>query len=372
MSDKDEIISKIAERLSFFFGDPNLRSDRFMQKELAQEDDFGGSLDAAKLLNFQSIKQHTNEVEKVVEAAKTLPELLAVSENNGISRKTPMKKSQLDDNIPLSLHVSNLPVEDQKYIVNVVDIKTLFESYGNVTLTRLQWQPAAPEGGEKSRDKDKKQRRQMVPAGSCVLEFETLEEAEKAAAELIAENGNEKKVLTLKGEDLKIVKLIDYIEFRKQRNKKKEEKGKSESNGAAENGKRDVGKRKEPPIVVEKFEIDWKPGCVIEVKGLDKEKCDRESIKAAVEIEDNSMYADYSRGQSDGALRFSKPCDEIKQFAEKLNSGEIMIAGSKVESARVLEGEEEEAYWKKFIDFKNKQLQVRAEEAANKNKKRRR
>lgn len=371
MSKKDEIISKLAERLSFFFSDPNLRSDRFMQKELMQEDDFGGSLDATKLLNFHSIKEHTSEIETVLEAAKTLPDLLVVSENNRISRKTPMTKSQLDDNIPLSLLVSNLPVENQKYNVSVADIKTLFESYGNVTLTRLKWKPAKSAGGEKNQDKDKKKRRQMEAAGSCVVEFEKLEELEKAAAELIPEGEKEKKTLSLKGEELQIVKLRDYIDSRKSL-KQKNKGDSSESNGASENGNGEEKKRKEPPLAVEKFEIDWKPGCVIEVKGLDEKNCDRESIKAAVEIEGNSMYADYSRGQSGGAVRFSKPCDEIKKIAEKLNSGEIEIAGSKVESARVLEGEDEEAYWKKFIDFKNKNLQHRAEEAANKNKKRRR
>lgn len=372
MSDKGEKISKIAERLLFFFGDPNLRSDRFMQKALEREDDFGASLDATKLLNFHSIKQHTGEIETVIDAARTLTDFLVVNENNEISRKVPMKKSQLDDNIPLSLHVSNLPVENQKYAVGVADIKALFETYGNVTLTRLKWKPAVKTGNDE--EKDSKNRRKMEPTGACVVEFEKPDELDKAAADLIPEDKDEKKTLTLKGEELQIIKLSDYIDARKmskQKNYKKDKGDSSECDTATGNINNDEKKRKEPPLAVEKFEIDWKPGCVIELKGLDKEKCDRESIKAAIEIEDNSIYADYSRGQTDGAVRFSKPCVEIKEIAEKLNSGEIKIAESKVETARVLEGEEEQTYWKTFIDFKNKKLQLRAEEANKKNKRRR-
>ena len=62
-------------------------------------------------------------------------------------------------------------------------------------------------------------------------------------------------------------------------------------------------------------------------------------------------FQDFSRGQTHGAIRFSEPNDNIKALAEKMNNGEVEIAGGKLESAAVLEGEEETKYWQTFIEF---------------------
>eukprot|EP00548_Thalassiothrix_antarctica_P021079 CAMPEP_0194193956 /NCGR_PEP_ID=MMETSP0154-20130528/75319_1 /TAXON_ID=1049557 /ORGANISM="Thalassiothrix antarctica, Strain L6-D1" /LENGTH=484 /DNA_ID=CAMNT_0038918339 /DNA_START=45 /DNA_END=1497 /DNA_ORIENTATION=+ len=382
MTEKQEndTISLIADRLKFFFSTPNMRSDRFLQNELGREDDFGGSILVDKLLNFKSIQKHTSEKEKVIEAAKTLPDLLIVSEDGKISCKEPVKKSQLHDNIPLSLHLSNLPVENEKYAVGVFDIKPLFEKYGKVTLIRLKWMP---DNTSKEKDTDnnngQRKRRKMIPAASCVVEFEKKEEIDKAVIDLIQENGEEKKGLEMKGQKIKIIKLRDWMDDhrKKMREKRNFEEGRGNRQQKETNDKRgneklgnEEKKTKElesPPI---EFKLDWKPGCVIELKGLDTKTCDRESIRAAAKLENNDSYADYSRGQSDGAIRFSEPSDEIKKLADKLNTGEIKITNSAVLSARVLEGEEEQSYWKKFIEIKTKHKQQQNDKFGNKEKKR--
>jgi hypothetical protein len=197
-----------------------------------------------------------------------------------------------------------------------------------------------------------------------MVEFETVEELEKAVADLV---DGEKK-LSIKDQTLEVQRLKDWIDSRKSQRKEKENGGDKDDE---ENGK--DKKRKE--VEAAEFTIDWKPGCVIEIKGLDKEKCDRETIRSMVEkavpgIE--GVYADYSRGQEDGAIRFSEPSDVVGKLAQQLNSGEVEIAGTKVGSARVLDGEDEQAYWKRFIDFKTKQMQQRADEKAEKTSKKQR
>jgi RNA binding motif len=48
----------------------------------------------------------------------------------------------------------------------------------------------------------------------------------------------------------------------------------------------------------------------------------------------------------------------------------VQVAGTKVESAKVLEGDEEEKYWKNFADFKKNQRRNR-QDSGRKPKRRR-
>jgi len=344
--------SQIVDSLKDLFSKPSLRYNQFLKKQLDQEDDFGGSISAKKLLKYKSISTHTSKEGEVIKAAKTLPDLLVVVDDKEISLKKPMKKSELDDNIPLSLCLSNLPVKDENYAVSDSDLKSLFKKYGKVTHVQFKLKIQSNDDEDDDDDEDtnknrQKQKMNKIPSGECVIEFETAEEMTKAAKDLITgEKKKKKKGLEIKGNKIKVIKLSDYMD-----------------------GK-DAGpkKRKEPSPVVQ-YQLEWKPGCVIEIKGLDAKICDREAIKSAIGEEDSGVYADYSRGQKDGAIRFSEPSKKVKKLANKLNSGEIKICKKAVKSACLLEGDEEKAYWKKFIDFKTKQMREREDEKRTKKRK---
>mmetsp|Transcript_18071 Transcript_18071/g.41330 ORF Transcript_18071/g.41330 Transcript_18071/m.41330 type:complete len:160 (+) Transcript_18071:3-482(+) len=141
--------------------------------------------------------------------------------------------------------------------------------------------------------------------------------------------------------------------------------------------KREEKKRSQPEPDeakdIPKFTFDWKPNCVIKVRGL-PEGCDREAVLSAIgkgldisleDVKSRKIYVDYSRGQKDGAIRFPEASDGVAALAKKLEAGELMILDAKVEDALVLEGDEEKKYWEEFIEFKNKQMIQRAEEKKN-------
>ena len=118
-----------------------------------------------------------------------------------------------------------------------------------------------------------------------------------------------------------------------------------------------------------KFSVDWKPGCVIKLEGL-AEACDREQILEAVatglnkdaeSVKEMKVYADYSRGQPHGCIRFLTP-ESVPEILEKLQSGDLHVAGAKVEKASILEGDEEKQYWEDFMEFKTRQLRQRNDE----------
>ena len=164
--------------------------------------------------------------------------------------------------------------------------------------------------------------------------------------------------------------------------KKKETHGKHDKNGRGnkkrnrdddgEDNENDTKGSADPPS----FNFDWKPNCVIRLEGL-PDSCDREAILSAVAtglgvdeeaVKSRKIYADFSRGQTEGAIRFPDSDDAIPQLAQKLKSGDLEISSTKVGDARILEGEEEKKYWDDFIEFKNKQIRHKEEEKRQKKK----
>lgn len=60
-----------------------------------------------------------------------------------------------------------------------------------------------------------------------------------------------------------------------------------------------------------------------------------------------------------------KSRESVAEVAKKLKAGELKILDATVEDAGILEGEEEKKYWKKIVEFKNKQAIQSAEEKKN-------
>lgn len=346
-----EVIEKLAGLLSFFFSDTNLRSDTFMKKEMKFND---GMVAIQKLLRFNSIKKITADQEKIVQAVETSellkPILMLNKDKTSIGRINKFDINNIKDNIPLTLFVKGLPTsnveisEDGKelppksYAVQVDEVKQLFLEYGEIALVRLRYK------------KKLKKSDPTIAKGEAFIEYESEEMAQKAAADLCKVGDAEpKKRLTIKGNELFVQPMKEWLEL-KEKEEGEEKSDKRKRKSSAENEGKEAAD--------DEFDIVWNPGCVISVKGF-PDNCDREAIREAmkdyVPSDPKELYLDFSRGQKSGALRFETPTDKIKELAEKLNSGEIEIIGCKVESAHVLEGEEEKTYWDNFKEFKRKQ-----------------
>jgi len=346
-----EVIEKLAGLLSFFFSDTNLRSDTFMKKEMKFND---GMVAIQKLLRFNSIKKITTDQEKIVQAVETSellkPILMLNKDKTSIGRINKFDINNIKDNIPLTLFVKGLPTsnveisEDGKelppksYAVQVDEVKQLFLEYGEIALVRLRYK------------KKLKKSDPTIAKGEAFIEYESEEMARKAAADLCKVGDAEpKKRLTIKGNELFVQPMKEWLEL-KEKEEGEEKSDKRKRKSSAENEGKEAAD--------DEFDIVWNPGCVISVKGF-PDNCDREAIREAmkdyVPSDPKELYLDFSRGQTSGALRFETPTDKIKELAEKLNSGEIEIIGCKVESAHVLEGEEEKTYWDNFKEFKRKQ-----------------
>jgi len=369
-STADEItIGKVAERLSFFFSNANLRMDKFLRREIMNKEN-DGFVTIDVLLRFNTIKNITEDPKLIAKAVKEVntPSLKLKEDESAIARVDPFTNEMMDDNVKVTLRVSNIPTKDEdsasgaEYDVSREEFTDLFKEFGNVAMVRLL---KSKMNGNDNR----------VAVGRAFVEFHSVEDMEKAAKELCVENIEDEslkpnKVLSVKGTNLKVKTMQQWLDKKKNQRDGKSPRGNNRGNDRKRRTENDDTKAQIEAI---EFKLDWKPGCVISVKGL-PDNCDREMILDAVKTfmggDDITVRADYSRGQKDGAVRFDEPNEKINSLAAELKEGKITIGDEKVQSAIVLEGEDEKKYYNDYIAFRTKQMRVNAEEKMKRKKRR--
>lgn len=366
-SDEEAItVAKVAERLRFFFSDANIRIDKFLRREIFTSKD--GFVRIEVLLRFNSIKDHTDCTKIVAKAVKhelCSSSLTLSNDGTSIARVVPFTEDMMNDNVKVTLRVSDIPRKDDTiYAVTRDELKTLFTEFGNVALVRmLHRRNGHDQGGG------------QAATGKALVEFESEGDFQKAASLLTVgssdeDNGKElepQRVLRILDTPLRVTTMkqwLDKKKFKTVDNGSKKNK-RENSKRPLEEGNAKCLNENQPESTKEKqsFTLDWEKGCVVAVKGL-PEGCDREKIMSAISGcigTDIKFRADYSRGLKDGYIRFEKPNEKVVEVAEKLSNDELKIDDSTVGEATVLSGEEEEEYYKNYISFLKKQQQMRVD-----------
>jgi len=396
-TESDEIDAKtiegMASRLRFYFSNANLRSDRFLRREVTESKD--GLVPIDTLLRFNTIKAVSPKPQALVRAVQedeTLKTKLKLNEDKtSIARIKPFTMDMMKDNVVVTLRVSNIPVKGERgkeeYTVNREEIEEAFKEFGYVSMVRMLYNYNQDgRNGGKSRSR--------AAIGRAFVEMETVEEMQAAVAVLCPTESVEKeteknteeksdkveekpkKILKFGGVEVRVKTMQQWLDQREAKRISRfgerggdRVDGKRDTRGGEVRNSKGADKRareNNSGETVEKieFKLDWKKGCVISVKGL-ADGTDREKILDAVQGvagNDVRVRADYSRGQKDGAIRFEAPNEKITELTSKLNDGTVLIGGVKVESASIIEGEAEEKYYKNFISFRTKQMQTKADE----------
>jgi len=410
----DKTVAELSSRLRFFFSNANLRTDRFLRREVT-ENNPDGFVPITTLLRFNTIKSYSTEPQalvRAVEETESLKSILKLNEDKtGIARIEPFTNDLMRDNVRFTLRVSNIPVKgepgSEEYSVKREEVEEVFKEFGYVAMVKMLYNfHQGDRGGRGSR----------TAIGRAFVEMETEEEMQLAAAQFCPPQKNEteikkdsetdakkdetevkeesaKRTLTLGGVEVRVKTMQQWLDQREAKRFAKfgdRDNSRGGRGGRGGRGQRDnrggerrdakgADKRvretreKEAAAQIE-FKLDWKKGCVISVKGL-PDGCDREKILGTVQDvvgKDVRVRADYSRGQKDGAIRFEQPNDKIADLTAKLNDGSVMVGGCKVESATIIEGADEEKYYSEYIAFRTKQVQMNAEEKNQRKRQRRR
>ena len=129
---------------------------------------------------------------------------------------------------------------------------------------------------------------------------------------------------------VKVVKMLDWLA-----SQKKNKNGNKKAGDSKGDKKEKAPPAEEKPLEV--VPIEWEKNTVLSFTAF-PDGCDREMIQEAFAAVDgvepkDDLYIDYSRGESDGAVRFKKPRADIEELAKKFADGELKVGGQKV-SAR--------------------------------------
>lgn len=358
---------QIVERLGFFFSDANLRMDRFL-RQIVLDYHSGGFVEINTLLKFNTIKKLSTDPAVIAEAVAKVesPKLKLNDEKTSIARVDPFTSEMLKDNVKVSLRVSDLPVKENEdgsgseYVNSRDEVEKLFSEFGKVALVRLLTYY------------DKRESKRTA-VGKAFVEFASMESMEKAVAELCASGSEEKpkKVLKLGETELRVKTMQQWLD-----KKAAEKDAKDNERETAKRAREEDSAKAQEEIETIEFKLDWKKGCVVTLEGV-PEGCDREMLLDVVKknIGDVEARADYSRGDTDGKIRFNEPNDKIAELVIKLNDGSVTVGGGegKLTKAGILEGEAEDKYYENYIAFRTKQMREKAQEKLGRqNKKRRR
>lgn len=357
----------LIERLRFFFSDANLRQDTFLRRHLWSDHK---SIPVDALLRFKTIQPFTTDGAVLTQVAREdLADLLTVDGSN-IGRVQPFKQTDMNANGPVSLYLKEIPLnEKEQYSITNDDVRAQFSQYPGLVLVKLCFKHVEKEDGKNDGSAKKKKssrygRFDRVANGTALVEFDSVEHLQAAAAETLTMKDGETvtptRSITLVP-DRPPIQVWLLSEFKRLKDQERSEEKKN--NKRKSSGGEDAEKEENEGESSGGFTLDWKPGCVLQLAGL-PEKCDREAILEAMQeaigtsekIDKKTVVVDFSRGQPKGYVQFrqeSSPEAMAKAVCAKVQDGSVQVAGSKPEDVCILEGDEEKEYYKKYVEFKN-------------------
>jgi len=148
--------------------------------------------------------------------------------------------------------------------------------------------------------------------------------------------GVKEQKLQFKGVDLLVMTKAEYYEKKNQGSKKRKATEKEEHS---------------PPTKKAKKE-DFPKSSVLLLKNLNGEQTTRETLKDFFQQYGPVAHADYSKGDSEGYLRFHS-AESAEKCLNDITQNSKELAGKKIE-ASLLQGEAEEQYFKKISQFREK------------------
>lgn len=333
----------IREQVEYYFSDANFPRDKFLRGKCEQGED--GFCDIEVLLTFNNLKKLGATVESISTAVCDSDVVVLDDTKKRVKRKHPLpEKSEWKSR---TIYAKGWVAGSEE--PSVQSVKALFSPSGDVSSVR--WR----------RWKDPDESRHFK--GSIFIEFATAEMAERAAAEeyFITVLGAEKKLIVMTADDYFVVKAKETRENREKRKKRwleKQNNEAKESNGLNATKKEDIKtengvKEEDTKVEAVKEEVkvgDEKPkrelqrGMVLKFEGVGPNLRRHEIKKAFQELGGDVAWVGFKEGDTEGVVRFGLE-GNAKETMDAIIEKKAEIGGS-VPNVWMLEGEEEEMWWK--------------------------
>ncbi|CAH3158448.1 unnamed protein product [Porites evermanni] len=317
-----DLEKKIIKQIEFYFGDKNLPRDKFLRQKVDEDE---GWVTLECLTTFNRLKALSTDTDAIAKALrKSEAGLVEVSEDNKKVRRVttkPLPEETAEaryDAKTKTVYCKGFPAE-----TTIDQLEEFFSDKGKAVLIKMR-------RGENHLFK-----------GSVFVEFSTVDEAKAFVA-----------TEALKYNEQELIKMMkcDYFkkkeeEFKQKKEKQKEEEGEKQKETKEE--KKDEDENEEESL-------KYDSGCVLHFKNVG-EQTSREDLKSLFGEHEDIAWVDFTRGESEGHVRFSKEggAQRVIDALKAKGDGKIVIREAEA-TLRVLEGDEEKSYWKKAQEDREK------------------
>eukprot|EP00188_Purpureofilum_apyrenoidigerum_P004705 Plantae.Rhodophyta-Purpureofilum_apyrenoidigerum.ctg5518.p1 GENE.Plantae.Rhodophyta-Purpureofilum_apyrenoidigerum.ctg5518~~Plantae.Rhodophyta-Purpureofilum_apyrenoidigerum.ctg5518.p1 ORF type:complete len:471 (-),score=118.83 Plantae.Rhodophyta-Purpureofilum_apyrenoidigerum.ctg5518:647-2059(-) len=290
---------EIQKLLEFWFGDANIRRDKFLSRNLRESEDVMVPLDT--LLTFNKLKRLETSAEELLAAIKALSSLLKLSEDQTrVGRRDPLPEGNLpeEDVDARTVYLEPVPADVSQEIV-----ARIVEKYGKVGYISI---PRYGNGDAKGFAFVEFDSEQAV--AKCLEDFQSIQDA----------HGN-----------LRIISKQEWLQM-----KKKFKEQKREHKERAKHAKQIAN-------------IGYSVGILVKIMGL-SDVVRRQEIYDALETLSPVAYVEFKRKTPEICFARFFTASTAEKAAQALNDGQLKIAGRKV-IARVLCGREEGEKWDQIL-----------------------
>lgn len=308
--------AKIIRQVEYYFGDLNLTKDKFMQDEIQKDD---GWVTLETLIKFNRLKQLSSDFQVILASLKeSSNDLLELdTEKQRVRRAKPLPENPSEFETTLkqnTLYVKGFPEK-----ITLDDLQSFFEAHGKVLQVFMRRFPATKQF-----------------KGSVFVTFSSNEETQKFMD--LPEVKYEETVLERETQEAYMTRKAPGLARAKEEREKRE-------------AEKEAKKKEREQAEAAFYESQKVSGSVLHLKGLPSEGT-RENLKELFDNYAKVKWVDYNKGEPEAYLRFVE-ADKAKGALESAqaagNEGKIVLMGAELE-VRVLEGEEEEKFWKTTIE----------------------
>jgi La-related protein 7 len=171
----EELRQKVVKQVEFYFSDANLPTDKYLMKFVKKDPE--GFVPIPFLANFRKVKNLVSNHSLVAAALRTSSQLVVSEDGKKVRRLHPLADTDIEEVQSRTVVAENLPND-----YSIQNLEKRFGAVGNVKLVRV-FQPQRYDSGQVSM---KAHRNDMFVSSKlhALVEYETVEQAEKAVADL--------------------------------------------------------------------------------------------------------------------------------------------------------------------------------------------
>ncbi|CAK9274729.1 unnamed protein product [Sphagnum jensenii] len=176
----EELKAKIVKQVEFYFSDANLPTDNYLMKYVKKDPQ--GFVPIPVVASFRKIKNLVKNHGVVAAALRNSPLLVVSEDGKKVRRVHPLPEVDLEEVQARTVVAENLPADH-----SIETIEQLFGKVGNVKMVRI-CHPEAANGANQTAAKISKSEIVISNKLHALVEYETIDLAEKAVAELTDEH----------------------------------------------------------------------------------------------------------------------------------------------------------------------------------------